>query len=386
MNASAAAAVTAFGELRRGGVENPNPTGIVWRNLVAAIAAITVFGLALGEMFPLLSLIMERDGISPDLIGLNAAMQPLGILFSGFIVPPIVRRFGARAALLCVAVLAAAILLLYPVLPIFWAWFIVRFFHGMVVSTLFSISEAMIVQSSGNRYRGRVVAVYSTVLSLSFGAGPMILVATGIDGMLPFLVGAIVILFASVPIVLVEDDPKEQHEDVGPMSFLGFMPKAPVLLLSVFAFAVFDAAVLAFLAVYGVKKGLDRDTAALLLTVLVWGNLFLQYPIGWLCDHVKKRHVLVGCVAVTAIVTALLPMSFGTIWMWVVLIVIGAGSGGIYSVALAELGERFTGSDLVAGTSSMSTMWGLGALVGALLIGWVFEVYGPDAWPTRWPW
>ena len=65
-------------------------------NLAAAIAAIVVFGFALGLMFPLLSLLMEREGISPEMIGYNTAMAPLGILLAGFVVPRLVRRFGAK--------------------------------------------------------------------------------------------------------------------------------------------------------------------------------------------------------------------------------------------------------------------------------------------------
>ena len=51
-------------------------------NLLAAIAAITVFGFTLGLMFPLLSLIMESRGVPAQVIGANAAMQPLGIVLS----------------------------------------------------------------------------------------------------------------------------------------------------------------------------------------------------------------------------------------------------------------------------------------------------------------
>ena len=46
-----------------------------------------------------------------------------------------------------------------------------------------------------------------------------------------------------------------------------------------------------------------------------------------------------------------------------------------------ELGERFSGTELVAGTASFATMWGLGALLGALLAGWAFEGFGPDGLP-----
>src|SRR6185369_15951292 len=46
---------------------------IQWRNLIAAFAAVCVFSFSLGEIFPLLSLNMEQQGVSPRTIGFNAA-------------------------------------------------------------------------------------------------------------------------------------------------------------------------------------------------------------------------------------------------------------------------------------------------------------------------
>ena len=43
-------------------------------NLLAAVAAITVFGFTFGLMFPLLSLIMESQGVPSQWIGINSAM------------------------------------------------------------------------------------------------------------------------------------------------------------------------------------------------------------------------------------------------------------------------------------------------------------------------
>ena len=56
---------------------------INWRNLIAACAAVCVFAFSLGEIFPLLSLSMEADGVSPRTIGFNTAMAPVGILVAG---------------------------------------------------------------------------------------------------------------------------------------------------------------------------------------------------------------------------------------------------------------------------------------------------------------
>jgi MFS family permease len=146
-------------------------------------------------------------------------------------------------------------------------------------------------------------------------------------------------------------------------------------------FAIIDAANLGLLPVYGVKKGLSRETASLLLTSFIVGNVILQFPIGWIADHWSKRGMMAVCAIVTASASALVPWAFGTWLIWPVLVVTGAASAGIYTLALAELGERFTGHELVAGTAAFSTMWGGAALVGALLGGWAIERFGPDGLP-----
>ena len=87
------------------------------------------------------------------------------------------------------------------------------------------------------------------------------------------------------------------------------------------------------------------------------------------------------CAIVAAIASALIPWSFGTFLLWPVLLVCGAAAAGIYTVALSELGERFSGNELVAGTASFATVWGLGAIFGALLGGWAFQRFGPDGLP-----
>lgn len=349
-------------------------------NLIAAISAVTVFGFTLGLMFPLLSLIMEARGVDADMIGYNAAMQPLGIVLSIFTIPPLVRRFGAKRVVIAAAILTATVILAYPMAPIFWWWFALRILHGFFVSTLFAISEAWIVRFAEGPYRSRLLAVYTSILAVSFGGGPVLIRFTGIDTALPFVIGAAILLAAAIPILFVQDEAVDS-EDEKPLSILGFARKAPILLAAVGMFAVIDAANLGFLAVYGVKKGMDVETAALALTAFVVGNTVLQFPIGWLADHVRKRAVMAGCGVVTAIASALIPVTFGTPLLWPVLLVAGAASAGIYTVALAELGERFSGHELVTGTASFSTSWGSGALAGSLIAGWSIAGFGPDGLP-----
>jgi MFS family permease len=353
-----------------------------WINLFAAIAAITVFGFALGLMFPLLSLVMEKNGVSPKVIGYNTAMQPLGILIAGFFLPHMTRRFGTKPVAITAALLTGTLIVTYPFLPIFWGWFAMRLIQGFAVAALFAVSEAWVVEAASGPARSRIMAVYTGVLSLSFGLGPTLISVTGIDSYLPFIIGALVLLASTVPMFFYRPTaafaPDSQSGGIG---ILGFARLAPIMIAAVGMFAIIDAANLGLLPVYGVKKGLSRETASLLLTSFIVGNVILQFPIGWIADHWSKRGMMAVCAIVTASASALVPWAFGTWLIWPVLVVTGAASAGIYTLALAELGERFTGHELVAGTAAFSTMWGGAALVGALLGGWAIERFGPDGLP-----
>lgn len=349
-------------------------------NLLAAIAAITVFGFTFGLMFPLLSLIMESRGIPSQWIGYNAAMHPVGIVLSIFAIPYVVRRFGAKRAVIGAGLLTAMVIVSYPFFPVFWWWFGFRVLQGFFVSILFAISEAWIVKFSESSWRSRILALYTSILALSFGGGPAIIGITGIEGALPFLVGAAVLLVAVIPIFFVKDE-EVDSEDETPLSVLAFAKKAPILLFAVGMFAILDAANLSFLPVYAVKKGFDQEMAALALTAFVLGNTVLQFPIGWFADHFPKRWVMVACGVLSGLSSFLVPFVFGSWMLWPVLTVMGATAAGIYTVALAELGERFSGHELVTGTASFSTMWGVGALVGSLAAGWSIAGFGPDGLP-----
>ena len=349
-------------------------------NLLAAIAAISVFGFTFGLMFPLLSLIMESKGVPAHIIGYNAAMHPLGIMLAVFVIPVVVRRFGAKRAVIAAALLTAAVIVCYPLFPVFWWWFGLRVLQGFFVSILFAISEAWIVRFAEGAWRSRILAIYTSVLALSFGGGPAVITFTGIEGALPFLVGAVVLLAATLPIFFVKDEEVDSADET-PLSVFSFARKAPILLIAVAMFAVLDAANLSFLPVYAVKKGFDQEAAALALTAFVVGNTVLQFPIGWCADHFNKRAVMAACAVLAGASSFLVPFVFGTWVLWPVLTVMGATAAGIYTVALAELGERFSGHELVTGTASFSTMWGFGALAGSLAAGWSIAAFGPDGLP-----
>ena len=349
-----------------------------FRNLVAACAAISVFGLAFGMSYPLLSLILESRGVSSAMIGINASMGTLGIVVFSPFIPALANRFGSRRVALIAASLTALSLPAFLWFPSLEAWFVLRFIQGSATAVLWALSEAWIVKFAADDSRGRVVAIYSSILSASFGAGPLIVGIIGIEGWTPFLIGTAALVLGMVPLSLVRDENTPDPEEAPPSGLLDFAPRAPMLLACVGVFAIFDAATLSLLPVYGIYNGLDLALSAHLLSAMVLGNVVMQFPIGWFADRFPKRRVLIGCAIAAALCLALLPICIDTWLRWPVVVMLGAVGYGVYTVALASLGDRFHGTELVNGAASFATMWGLGAFFGSISAGWALA--GSASW------
>jgi MFS family permease len=352
---------------------------ISWRNLIAACAAVCVFAFSLGEIFPLLSLSMEADGVSPRTIGFNTAMAPIGILIAGLFIPRLSHAFGAKRVALFMAFATGGIFLLYPTFTWLPAWFVLRLVQGMTVATLFALSEAWVLSNATGKWRGLIVGAYATCISATFGVGAGVIAWVGIDGYMPFVIGAIVLCLTALPISMLTA--KASEADYDHVSMLHFLPKAPMLLGAIYVHAIFDGGMLGFLSVYGVRSGMSVENAAILLTALSFGNVFFQIPIGWIADQVGKTPMMMACFVLSIVGLAVLPFSLGSAWVWPLMLFLGASGFGIYTIGLAELGDRFQGADLIAGTSAFSTAWGLGALTGSVVCGLAMNHFGPDGFP-----
>lgn len=359
------------------GTERPRPG---WRALIGVITCLTVFDVTMGLTYPLLALILEARGHDTATIGLNAAMVPIGLIVTSPFVPLLARRFGAVRLVLGCILITATMLALLKSLPWLGVWFGLCFGLGVAMGGLFVVSEAWIMELATRDTRGRIVAVYTSLLSLGFAAGPFLLAWTGTSGWLPFLVGIGCALAGGTALALARDGlpaPKEPSQ----ASVRGFLPLAPTLLFAVLVFAVFDTSTMSLLPLYGLRRGLDQATAAYALSVLIAGNVVLQYPIGWLADRVPRRSVMLACAGLTVLGAVLLPHGIDSVLKWPFLFVWGSVAFGVYTLALAELGDRFNGPALLAGSAAFGLVWGLGGIAGPPIAGMAMERLGPEGLP-----
>jgi predicted MFS family arabinose efflux permease len=351
-----------------------------WAPLAGVIAAVSVFAIAQGLSYPLLAFILERQGHSASAIGLSAAMLPLGLIASSALIPPIIRRFGPGPVGVVCALLGALLLALIGWTQSLAAWFPLRFLVGVVIGPLYVVSEVWVIALSPPDKRGRIVGLYSSVLSAGFALGPASLILVGTEGWPPFLVGISAFLICALCLALLL--PRLPRLDGGKDASLGsFLPLAPVLLLAVIVTAGVEQAIFSMFPVYGLSHGLDARAMSAMLAVLISGSIALQIPLGLAAERWTPRRVLAFCALAAAGGSLALPALIATPFAWPFVFLWGALAYGIYTMALAELGARFAGALLVAGNAAFALMWGVGGIAGPPAAGVAIDAIGREGFP-----
>ncbi|QND14170.1 MFS transporter [Rhizobium leguminosarum bv. trifolii] len=354
---------------------------IPWAAIAGIIATVTVFAVAQGLTYPLLSFILERQGTTSALIGLSAAMTPLGFILSAPFIPALSRRVGGgRLAILC-SILAALTLTTIAWMQDVWAWMPLRFLLGFFANPLYVISETWLISITPAPRRGRIMGLYSSIVSGGFAIGPLSLGLAGTEGWPPLMIGIGAFLFCGLIVLAVAPRLPAMPEEGKATSVGGFFALAPLLLFAVFTAAAFEQILLSLFAVYGSALGSAEGRIASLITCFITGNAVLQILLGRVAERFGSARTMLFCVVACLAGCPLLPSVFTTWLIWPLLFVWGGVSFGIYTLSLIRLGERFTGRALIAGNAAFALVWGIGGIVGSPATGLAMQLVGHQGLP-----
>ncbi|WEX07176.1 MFS transporter [Chelativorans sp. AA-79] len=355
---------------------SPREDRIPWAAMAGIIATVTVFAVAQGLTYPLLSFILERQGTIPGLIGLSAAMTPLGFIASASFIPSLARRVGgARLAIVC-SILAAATLIAIAGTTQVWAWMPLRFLLGVFANPLYVISETWLISITPAPRRGRIMGLYSSIVSGGFAIGPLSLGLIGTQGWPPFMIGIVAFLLCGMILLAVVPRLPKMPHDGEATSVGGFFALAPLLLFAVFTAAAFEQILLSLFPVYGAALSSAEDRIAPLITCFIAGNAMMQILLGRAAERFGSTRAMLFCVVASLAGCLLLPLIFDLWLIWPLVFVWGGVSFGIYTISLIQLGERFTGQALIAGNAAFALAWGIGGIAGSPATGLAMQLIG----------
>jgi len=350
------------------------------RDFAVVCLNIFVMSMSMGLTYPLLAVIMEGWGTPATLIGLNASMFALAIFLMSPIAGRVVARFGVKPTLAASLLGCIVCILLFKAVENLWVWFVLRFLLGTAEAFIFVITEIWVNSTAPNRTRSRLISIYGTSLAGGFLAGSGIVLATGFEGWLPFLIGA-ALPGAAILAVACMQDVSFSGADASSGAFAAVIKKHPIALWGSFAFGAIETGMFALIVVYGVRNGLDERAATVFMMMMILGNILLQFPLGLLADRMKKLTLLLVLAGLSAAGTASMPVLMDKpIFILPVLFLIGGMIISIYNVSLSMIGSEADPQDMVNANAAMSSMYGLGAMVSPTVVGSAMQMWDPHGY------
>jgi MFS family permease len=351
------------------------------RSLLGVIAAMAVVNLVYGITFPLLALVLDAQGVSKTLIGLSTIAQAAAVIVIAPWTPALLQRFAPSRLMQTVTMVLAGLFILAGLFPNVWFWFPLRFVIGAMTALLWISSEALINEMAEERWRGRIIGLYSSVGAAGFAMGPLLLILTGSEGMAPFYATTAMILLAAIPLFVVTHRKmgyaEEQTDGLWKIFWL-----APTVMVANVVYAAGAESMLTFFPIFGMNLGLTESVSLWLLTAVGLGGMILVMPISWLADHVDRMGLMALCVFLTMIALLLMPWLIRIPWVAdVYAFVFGGVEGMIYALGVIMVGQRFRGAMLATATTLFTACWGAGTLLGPLLVGIGMDWFGAEYMP-----
>ena len=293
------------------------------RVLLSIIAVVSVYGLSIGFIYPLISLKMESRGFSPFIIGVMGMMPFIASIIVSPLIPVIIRSFNVTLLVLLSICVDLAMILLMVIFEDLYVWYICRFVMGIAGSLLFVVSETWINEIAEDRTRGRILALYTLAFSATLGVSPIFIVIFGVEGPLPFIMAFVMIALALIPLYWTRGSSPDFSG--GTVSHvLKFMILAPTLVGAAALMSFEEAAIVTLFPVYALKSGVSTEWAALFLTVIAVGSMVAQPLIGSLADRMNRYYLLFACAFIMLISVLMIPFLISTkIAIWLVLIHLG---------------------------------------------------------------
>jgi MFS family permease len=347
----------------------------------------------IGTLIVATSAIQLGNGFFGTFISLRVPIEHFGAIAAGLVLSSyfagftlgallcsrIIERVGhirayAAFAGLAVAATAAMPLLLGPL-----SWMVLRGVIGFGCAGRVVATESWLNAKAEPASRGRVFATYMVGTFVALAIGQLLIARAEVEATSPFMI--VIILFAAALMMVSATRAEQPTATSAPfLSYRQLTQAAPIATFGSVLSGLIGGAFYALVPAWMQGEGIPRSTIALFMLAAVLGGLAFQIPIGWLSDRFDRRLVLVGLAlgfAGTAVALPLLPRSLSVVLPGAA--ILGGFMSTLYPVCVAHAHDCMPSDRVVAVSSQLILVSGIGSVIGPLLGTTVmarFGIYG----------
>lgn len=332
------------------------------------ITVIIAAGLSQGLLLPVLSILLEQQGVSSSLNGLNAAALYVGSFAMTLIAERVLGAIGFKKLIAAGVSLVLVTLILFPLLPGIKAWFVLRLLVGVGDSAINYAAQLWVLLMTPAAHRGRNLSLYGMSYGLGFSLGPVGLSLLRFGQAVPFLIIALLFLFVLLLVVfkLPDSHPdKVEHGEGQARRFGRSYSLAWYALIPALLYGYMEASLNSNFPVYGLRIGFSTDQIAALLPFAGIGGLLLQLPLGIWSDKYGRKTILILAGVGGGLAFTLLPLTGDRFLLTLVLLMIAGGLvGSFFSLGLSFAADILPRTLLPAANVVSSFHYSIGSIVG----------------------
>ena len=339
------------------------------------------------------AIISTAHGLQGTLLGIRAIVEGFSFVSTGFVVagyyvgflagsiliPILLQRVGHIRVFAALASLASIAILLHSIFLDPFSWFFIRILTGVSLSGIYVIMESWLNNKSTNKTRGKILSIYMIITFSFVGLGHFLLNLSDPVKVDLFILISILLSFSLLPVLLsITDAPKFSNPKRLTLKELYII--TPLGAVGAFFIGLAHSAIFGYGAVYAVAKGLDTFEISIFMIIVSTFGAILQWPVGYLSDRVDRRIILVSVTLIASGLSIFIVVSsyLSLIVFFIVLAFYAGMSLPMYSLTIAHTNDYLQPDEIVAASSSMAILVGIGAIIGPIAASLFMKGIGPD--------
>ena len=338
-----------------------------------------------------MAFLMIGNGLQGTLVGVRGALEGfttaelslitsayfVGFLGGSRVTPIIIRRVGHVRVFAFLGSLISAVLILFPVVTIPWAWILLRVVIGFSLSGVYITAESWLNNASTNETRGQALSAYMIVQMGGVVAAQGIVALGDASGYILFIIPSVLVSLSFAPILL-SVTPTPPFDATRSLGLLELYRNSPLGMVGMFLMGGVFASHFGMAPVYATEAGLTVPEISAFVAAIFFGALVLQLPIGWLSDRMDRRVLICAVAGVGAACAALGIVAGDTVWLLLGLAFLNGGLGQpLYALLIAYTNDYLQPEDMAGASAGLLFVSGIGAILGPLAIGALLSAFGP---------
>ncbi|MDB2613529.1 MFS transporter [Chlamydiales bacterium] len=342
--------------------------------IFAPLSAITLLMLGQGFFLTFISVYFNFLGHDQWLIGVVHSAFYAGMLIGAYFAEKLINRVGHIRAYAAFGAIGTACVLLQGLTSDPTVWTIARFITGFSMAVYYIVIESWFLDKGTIETRGVILSLYMIALYSSQAVGQYILNFVNINSAEPFYVAGILGALSAVPLTLTTSATPELS--IQSVQTLGKLLKvSPFGVIGCVIAGIILSSIYSFSPIYALDVQIQ---VSFLVSVIIAGGVFLQWPLGRLSDIYDRRLVLLGVASFTLIPSILiLFFPYNQSVVFPLAFILGGLSFTLYPLSITQVCDRLQPHDITKATSVLLIAYGTGAVFGPLIAPFFIELMLP---------